>query len=409
MSPPSRCDETTVPIREAHLLAVLEPSAPEEWPTFDQVMTAFEATVGTFDEKFVTEKVQVLYEAAVLEAEGKDTEDQVDRLRLLLQQIVSLIGRPSSSSSSSSGATVEVAGASVGAAQRAQAALHHSEQSGTIGIAFCCEAFSAGVAAARRSFVSGSDDRRRRRLDDTTPESGRGEWLDRPVESPGVFAVALRHLRAANLTFMDLHHRWLTNPGMSPTSSSVDEHLRICGALHDMAVNHPADSDPRVAGRLELRRRRIEMECPRRPVVSEDATRGGPPAARAEGQDIEPDAEPGAEPNTEPDVESDAGASDAGAACAWHLGAKVKSKGGPKRSVYGAVKQSEKARVVDATPESRERIAAWLRRGPAVTPGDPADAGAAAAAGRGAGKSSAGKPSRGQPKGADRGDGQETP
>ena len=144
MSPPSRCDETTVPIREAHLLAVLEPSAPEEWPTFDQVMTAFEATVGTFDEKFVTEKVQVLYEAAVLEAEGKDTEDQVDRLRLLLQQIVSLIGRPSSSSSSSSGATVEVAGASVGAAQRAQAALHHSEQSGTIGIAFCCEAFSAG-------------------------------------------------------------------------------------------------------------------------------------------------------------------------------------------------------------------------------------------------------------------------
>ncbi len=132
-------------------------------------------TWGTFDKESVTDKIQALYEAAVLEATGKDDESQVARLRLLLEQIMSLtgLGPPSSS-----GATSETAGGptgvSLGEAQPSQGDHGRSKRVPPRWLAPTAKwaAAPAGKTAPRRSSPSEPQDKRRRRLADPPPELG---------------------------------------------------------------------------------------------------------------------------------------------------------------------------------------------------------------------------------------------
>jgi len=152
---------------------------PEDWPTLAEVLAAAEMTWGTFDKESVRwkrcTKIQALYEAAVLEATGKDDESQVARLRLLLEQIMSLtgLGPPSSS-----GATSETAGGptgvSLGEAQPSQGDHGRSERVPPRWLAPTAKwaAAPAGKTAPRRSSPSEPQDKRRRRLADPPPELG---------------------------------------------------------------------------------------------------------------------------------------------------------------------------------------------------------------------------------------------
>ncbi len=152
---------------------------PEDWPTLAEVLAAAEMTWGTFDKESVRwkrcTKIQALYEAAVLEATGKDDESQVARLRLLLEQIMSLtgLGPPSSS-----GATSETAGGatgvSLGEAQPSQGDHGRSERvpPGWLAPTAKWAAAPAGKTAPRRSAPSEPQDKRRRRLADPPPELG---------------------------------------------------------------------------------------------------------------------------------------------------------------------------------------------------------------------------------------------
>ncbi len=75
----------------------------------------------------------------------------------------------------------------------------------------------------------------------------------------------------------------------------------------------------------------------------------------------------------------------------------------PKRVAYVAAKQSEKAKIINATLKAREANAAWLRRGLAVATPDPA--GAAAGAGAGAAAAAAAAKIKAGPKGKNKGAG----
>ncbi len=203
------------------------------------------------------------------------------------------------------------------------------------------------------------DGRRFRRLADCEPDYFEEVFGDWPLRGDRNTGNNMRDLRREDRTWLTHHEDWVSKSGVRQNDRSVHEHKALCTALHWGTVYDQLQL-PNLAMAETLNNRR---------QLIEHAHEGHPEQPRWDGADD------------------------------W-VGYKNRGSGtliDPKREQYVAARQSEKAKILEASIKAKEVNAQWLRRGG----GD--------GGGEGAGGDKKPKPPKGLTKGDGRGSGGAAP
>ena len=168
------------------------------------------------------------------------------------------------------------------------------------------------------------DGRRFRRLQEREPEYEEDEFTDWPLQGERSMSAAARGLRRKDQSWLQHHENWLKHSGVRPNDRSTHEHRVLCASLRHYTT-YDQVCTVNLAGCEAINARRELIEY---------AHRTTPEQPRREGSE---------------DV----------------LGYE-ESEGGtlidPKRISYVAAKQSQRAKILEATLKSKEAEAAWRRR-----------------------------------------------
>ena len=168
------------------------------------------------------------------------------------------------------------------------------------------------------------DGRRFRRLQECEPECEEDEFTDWPLQGDRSMSAAARGLRRKDQSWLQHHENWLKHSGVRPNDRSTHEHRVLCASLRHFTT-YDQVCTVNLAGCEAINARRELIEY---------AHRTTPEQPRREGSE---------------DV----------------LGHE-ESEGGtlidPKRISCVAAKQSQRAKILEATLKSKEAEAAWRRR-----------------------------------------------
>ena len=181
-----------------------------------------------------------------------------------------------------------------------------------------------------------SDGRRFRKLAECEPEWQLESFDDWPLQGERNLPYSCRQLRREERTWLGHHDNWVKLSGVRNNDRSVHEHLVLCTSLHHL-VTYDQLQLVNLAGAeaINVRRQLIER-----------AHEGHPEAPRWD-------------------------------AAEDFLGYNNNPSGtlvDPQRIAYVASKQSQKAKILEATVKAQEARAAWLRRGKGDGPEGSGDA-----------------------------------
>ncbi len=192
------------------------------------------------------------------------------------------------------------------------------------------------------------DGRRFRPLSECEPEYLEEAFEDWPLDGERTLGYAARELRRGDMSWLQHHERWLKFSGVRSNDRSSHEHLALCTAMHHFST-YDQLCIVNSAGCEALNSRR---------ELIEHARKQSPEAPRWEASED-------------------------------FLGYRTNAKGvivDPKRTAYVAAKQSQKAKILDATIKAQEARAAWARRGRTNPDGDTGGASGSGAPPAGGGK-----------------------